>query len=555
MLHFRFRTVSAATIFCLLTTTASFSITVGGDQNTLATVDQNMFGDITGPIGFQPDDLTIVDTGILPQRTVGTIKQVRNTLALEAYNALKTTYDGLVTVRNVAISGCNLILLPSLKSDCLATVPAAPTAPTVPPATVKDGTELTISNVGISFGLGSEFNLGEGKVSAAQEFQSEFTVDKGNFQKGDELTIGTSVTLGSASLSSELGGIEGKIEQIVSVSAKVKLENYILGLRTVNQTIYDEDLNDERTTIAGFEIDDQSATVTALGIDVPLNVKNGLSLNFGPTVGLATLPAGDITLFAPDLDVENATGQSSIGQQVTVPPGVFSSLKADENRTGDGILPEDFAKLDLDVDVVTASAGLPLGAEIADIEFNLFDLDAGAFFSLGQDQSFATEEILVTLTFSTPTEVETAAGSGIFETVSTKTVILGSEIKIKHPGGDLQVTPEYSMGKNTYFNRTQMTLTPAITMALGQVQIGGIFGTLIPENNFAIYEDTFEPTDTYELGDLFNASFGLMDFNTRAGTAFSLNAMVPKTAAVSLPMSLPLLAGALGLMGVLRRRT
>ena len=558
MLNYRTRAATTAATLLILNSTASYSATIGGDLSTLSTIDQNMFGAVTGAIGFQPQDLTIIDTGILDTEVIGEVKNVANTVALRAH-------DGLVAARNAGLGACNVLIFAAAIAECQALVPGVPPRP---PATVKDGTQLTISNVGVSYGFGTEFNLGEGKVSAAQDFQSEFTVDKDTFTAGDVLTIGTDVTLGSSSISSELGGLDGKIEQVLSVSGKLELENYVLGLKTIDSTIFDEDHNGVRDTLLGFELDDQTASITGLGLTLPIDIENGVSKTFSVPIAPMSpikIPVADATLFAPDLDIDNAVGFSNIGSPVGLPAGVSTSVKADGNRTGNGVLPPDFARLDVDADAITAANGLPLGAraefpstfplpDIANIELNLLDLDVGAIFSLGQEQSFKTEEIFVTLNFNAPTEVETFEGSGVFKTVTTKTVVLGTDVKIKHPGGDLQVTPEYSIGSNIYSNRTQITLSPVATLALAQLKIGGALGALLPENNFSIFEDTFELGDTFEIADIFNDAFDLGNFNTQVGSTFSLNASTISVSAVPVPMSLPLLAGGLGLLGCVGRR-
>lgn len=541
-------------------TGVAYSATIGGDRATLSTQDQNMFGDSPGAVGFTPDDLIIVDTGILDDKVVGEIKNVNNTAGKAAFATLNTAYNAAVATRNTAISGCNLIPLAGPRNICLGAIPGLPPRPVAPPDTVKDGTAVTISNVGVRFGFGGEFELGAGSVSASQEFQSSFTVDKTEFEKGDELVIGTGVELGTASLSSEVGGLNGSIETVLDISGKVALEQYILGLRTPGTPVDVINIDEEelRNTIVGFELDDQSAQVEALGLKLEGDIPKGIPKTFN--VPGTVFPAGDITLFAPDIDVEGATALGSIGAPFGLLPVVETSVGGTQDRTGNGVLPQDFAKLDLDVDVVTVAAGAPLGARVdlagvVDIEVNALDLDAGGFFSLSQDQSFYTEEILVTMRFGTPTEVETFVGSGVFELVSEKTVVLGTEIKIKHPGDNLDITPEYTVGRNVYSNRTGITLSPAITLALFQIKIGGAFGLLLPSElkEFSVFEDTFEPTDTFDLGNLFDDEFALLDFSTSVGSMFSLNA-ARVVASVPVPAGLPMLLAGLGLLALQRRR-
>lgn len=576
MSNYPFRTISAATALCLISTTSSATVfQIGGDLSTLSTTDQNMFDDEIGVIAFQPQDLTIVDTGILETKVVGSINTVVDPAKVVDYGVKLGLYEAAVFAQNVAVGECNdlpAIVRPPCVDLAILTTPI-PDKPTFPSPSLKDGTQLTISNVGVKFGLGGEFNLGEGKVSASQEFQSNFTVDKDSFEAGDVLTIGTSADFGTASLSSELGGLDGKVEQVLSVSGKMHLESYVLGTELANETLFNEDINDERTTIVGFELDDQSVELTGLGQTLPINIENGVPYTFtkSPPESPIGFPVADVAFFAPDMDVENAVGLSSLGAPFDVSTKVETTRIADGQRTGSGfagpfdaasgVLPEDFMKLDLDVDAVTIAGGLPLGVKagtlVGNIEMNLLDLDAGAFFSLGQEQSFETKEIYVTLNFSIPTEVETQPGSGIYASTTTKKVVLGTEVKIKHPGGDLQITPQYSMGDNSYFNRTLMTLSPAVTLALGQVKIGGAFGAVLPNElkGFTLFEEVFEPLDTFELGDLFSETFGLANFDTKLGSAFSLSAN-PEIAisTVPIPTTLPLLAGSLGLLGALRRR-
>ena len=98
----------------------------------------------------------------------------------------------------------------------------------------------------------------------------------------------------------------------------------------------------------------------------------------------------------------------------------------------DGHQDVDLARFDIDLDVITVAAGVPLGAIVGDplgvleIEANLLDLDLATFLSVDQSLSFVPH-LEVDLRFSVPTEVRLASDSA-FSIASAIRIPVGESV-------------------------------------------------------------------------------------------------------------------------------
>src|SRR5690606_19720499 len=115
-----------------------------------------------------------------------------------------------------------------------------------------------------------------------------------------------------------------------------------------------------------------------------------------------------------------------------------------------GVSEIDVFKAGLDMDALTTwmVTGVPSGLSLnlavdgTGVELIGFDAQLQGFFGIGQEMTF-DPNLRVILNFSKPTAVETSPG--VWKTVTSTSVPMGSSINARHPGGDLTVDPAYSI--------------------------------------------------------------------------------------------------------------
>ena len=183
----------------------------------------------------------------------------------------------------------------------------------------------------------------------------------------------------------------------------------------------------------------------------------------------------------------------------------------------------DLARVDVDLDVVTVAAGVPLGAIVQDpqgvmsAEVNLLDLDLATFISADQTLSFKPN-LAVDLLFSVPTMVRTASESDFVE-VTSRTVEVGETVVFLQPDTEVTITPIYTLRDNEFSNLTQLKVSNALQETLGQVKLGGYVGEHLAEvlgddPNFALLQLTptlYEPATVWSSGDTPWALDGFLD--------------------------------------------
>ena len=152
-------------------------------------------------------------------------------------------------------------------------------------------------------------------------------------------------------------------------------------------------------------------------------------------------------------------------------------------RVADSMTSIDFLKLGVDIDaLITTVFGYPdgLGAGITGVvQADLLDADLDTYWGVGQTLTFEPN-LSAILTFNQPTEVETAPNSGVFSTVTTKVVPVGSDVKVTHPGTDLRVDVSYTLDQNQFTNNTDVRLDVALTSKLLNLDLNPI-GAIPPE--------------------------------------------------------------------------
>lgn len=592
-------------------------------SGTFETQNQNMWGP-SGGVSIE-EDFYAVRTGVLPERTIGDIKEVDNPartaydLSIAPCNALSTYTGGTLNCASVTVPG-------------IGPAPTGPTAPTkpsfarptgldalnpfsaenkawqrydaavvsygfavtaheadvltwrgnvglctaatglsgpecvdgfkpfgeAPPATLADGAQLTISDAELELGVRARLDIADGKVDATQDFTVTLDVPDGEFEAGDEVVIEVTGSLGDGGLASRFEVIDAGLDALTKLTVEGDIQQLTLGVETLNEKIIDigvenSDGSAVATELLGLTIGDGDISGNLFGLSGTIDLSEGISKEIrtpitpGSSIGFSV---ADVTAYVPDLDLDEVKGPTPLVGDITPTA-----------RTGSGETPIDFLKTDIDMDVVTAFNGAPLGVGggiplALDVQLDLGDADLGAFFGITQKQTLTGGTIEVVLNFSAPTEVETSPGSGIFETVTQKVVTLGQDVKIKHPGDNLQVTPEYRLVDARYANLTQSVISPVVSVALLNFGLSGLIPEALGVSGFTLFEETIELGDPQAFATLFDEEFDLLGFNTFSGDAFTLAARSIGIAPVPLPASAWLLIGGIAAMfGRRLRRT
>jgi hypothetical protein len=126
----------------------------------------------------------------------------------------------------------------------------------------------------------------------------------------------------------------------------------------------------------------------------------------------------------------------------------------------DGRQDVDLARVDVDVDVVTAAAGVPLGIVVSDplglfeAELNLLDVDLANFFSVDQRLHFEPN-LQVELQFSPAVEVKGPQDAD-FALASNKLLRVGEQLQYRQPDADVRITPVYTLRNNLFVNDTKV---------------------------------------------------------------------------------------------------
>ncbi len=144
----------------------------------------------------------------------------------------------------------------------------------------------------------------------------------------------------------------------------------------------------------------------------------------------------------------------------------------------------DFFRMDLDVDgFYFAIQKIPLGVRIRQkvgpiklysLEYNYLDFDSVLIFSFDRKDAFEPR-LDVELQFSKPVKLETTEGSNHYELVSKRRVAIGEKLRFIHPGGDVQITPVYSVLRNSFTNDTDLVLTKMLEMEFSSFEFRTLF--------------------------------------------------------------------------------
>ena len=412
------------------------------------------------------------------------------------------------------------------------------------------------------WGLRGEVVIDEGSVDAEFETTVELRMpDKVEAGETFALRIVPSASA-RAELTSRWPGVSAALEAYADAFSNLRVRAAGPNTETGAQMDITEDIyvGDSdglfELELAGFDVGPDGFFLRMLEQPL-LSVDEGIEYNAGIPVytdgGFTVeLPILDVGLFTPALDTPvlgefdgQFTNGSFDGARIrnSIAPGPRDLF--DWGFVQEGVLDTDVARLDLDLDVLTAAAGMPLGAKatvgpivpglaLLTVEGNILDVDAAFFLGFREDLSFEPR-LMVDLYFDPPALVETAPGSGTFDLVTVRRVLVEEtvELQVVHPGGDLRIEPEYSLEENRFINDTDLVVSPVIQGTIIQLKLGGLvfnvagsaFG--LPTNLAAIQlsGDISPPVklaDMNYLDESSQAVFSLGGFATLQGAALTV---------------------------------
>jgi hypothetical protein len=202
----------------------------------------------------------------------------------------------------------------------------------------------------------------------------------------------------------------------------------------------------------------------------------------------------------------------------------------------DGHEDVDLARIDLDTDVITLAAGVPLGANVdiiplvVEAEVNLLDLDIATFLSVDQRLQFDSN-LQVEIRFSVPTDVM-GPGETAFTTVTTKLIRVGDSLEFRQPAADLRITPVYTLRANRFTNDTKLKFTTAVQETIAQVKLSGFIPEFAAQAlgqklNFALLQLTPELHTPATIAATDVTPWALGGFSDAPGTSILVRAQAP----------------------------
>ncbi len=421
--------------------------------------------------------------------------------------------------------------------------------PTQPTSLPYDFGAIVKMNSDVRVGFKGSYSYDLGSVDVDYAAKATLHFDKDTAQPGDEVTVTTSYTDGTPYvMSSRYPSFELALDMYAY--ARMSLDAEYAGVNQSNgdqvhttRTLYSIDTRNNPDAVDGVvpfsngserlfgvRLDSTGLTTTILGSQNHVDARYEYELTFpfgspdkpGKKAPRYKLPVSfslaDFAFTVPRLDTPApadfncgicAPARNEIIDGAltnTTPVGARQLLGGITDGNGivlplvnDGAEDVDLARVDLDLDVITAAADAPLGvivsdpAGLLDAELNLLDFDLATFLSADQKLTF-TPNLEVELRFSQPTEVRTP-GQTDFVEVDSCIVKLGDTVVFKQPATAVTVTPVFTLRDNAFANVTRLMMNNALQETLGQVKLGGAVGDALQsvlgdDPNFALLQIT-----------------------------------------------------------------
>jgi hypothetical protein len=542
------------------------------DSMTFTTLDQGLWGPGTAPLVEKGFTLKVVDVDTGPI-SIGGIDTLSTSIPNPAYLAWSAAYNScrLAYSHSTCINGATINLgFTKIKIPGVGSPP-----PTRLPVDLgKNGLEIS-ADIDVEAGFKGKLVVDSGKVDVTYPTTVTLSTDRDSYRAGELVTLRTSETVTVApTMSTEFSDIDVSLSVFANLDVFTAVEAYLVD-KGGAVTVFDVDRNLEYELL-GLSVGNSEIGLRLYELDpFVLDTTGGLGLNlfklkYPPCVDgagaaqsctpLSLIPLADFQLQVPDLDTAPPTDSTWDGTKITNTqlPIERSAANPDDLTLiggGVGFHRTDLAKADIDVDGIISAASISAGAPIVlgvnpsiplvvSLEANLIDFDLGAFFGIGQTMTF-DPELKSLLSFSVPLEVETSPG--VYEAMTSLTIVVGDEVKFRHPGVDFEIVPTYSL-ENLFQNITELLISPVASLSVAQLKLGGILpGVLGIGFDAALYQNVFalsDPISAARLGD--SDPFELAGFASFGGSALLLrtaaaSAPEPATPALLLAVALSLL--------------
>lgn len=453
--------------------------------------------------------------------------------------------------------------------------------PTKPTKRAYDFGAIVTMNSDVRVGFEGSYSYDLGSVDIDYAAQARLAIDKESAEPGELVTISTSyVDQDPYLMTSRYPSFELALDMYAYAAMEINAQYAGVNESNGNQVrstkqLYSVDSRENPDAIDGFmpftngserlfgvRLDNSGYTTTVLGDETTTEARYDYNLtypwsapekpakkaprykfpvsfsvaDFAFTVPQLDTPAapgflcGDCVPYRNDIVSDELTNSTPVGRRQLI-GGITDGNGIVLPFVNEGEQDVDLVRVDVDLDVVTVAAGVPLGIVIQDpvgvlsVELNLLDLDLATFISADQTLSFRPN-LEVDLRFSAPIEVR-RAGEADFRTVSAITITVGDSLEFNQPDNGVIITPVYTVRNNEFTNDTQLKISNAIQETLGQVKLGGYVGEHLAEvmgedPNFALLQIT--PT-LYEPAKIWGTStnpWSLNEFNEVPGLPVSI---------------------------------
>jgi hypothetical protein len=401
--------------------------------------------------------------------------------------------------------------------------------PTQPATRPYDIGVIVTSQSDVRVGFEGTYHHDLGSVDVDFTTRAQLTLDKESAAAGDVVTLNTTQTSQQPFVMvSRYPYMELALNMVAYAKASARMEYAGVDYATGDQvrrtsTLYSVDTRDNPTAIDGFmpfsngteelfgiRLDHSGLEARVLGVPTRVDSRFDYHLTWppqAPEVPDKKAPKFSFPLsfslmdfsFSPPRLATPAAAGFDCG--ACDPPlrsfdpgdGTLTSTTPLGTRTliggitdGDGIvLPfvnegrqdVDLMRFDIDVDVITAAVGVPLGAVVSDpfglfeAELNLLDLDLANFLSVDQRLHF-DPNLQIELRFDPAVQLKGPGDTG-FVSASVRVLRVGESLQFRQPASTLSIAPVFTLRSNRFTNDTQLKVSSAIQETLVQTKLSG----------------------------------------------------------------------------------
>ncbi len=221
------------------------------------------------------------------------------------------------------------------------------------------------------------------------------------------------------------------------------------------------------------------------------------------------------SIFTKEVNIGSDSGDTTIKHKIV------SNSRDDISRlvVGSSAQDTDIARVNIDLDGIASAIKFggvaALGYKFswpspvllinwASLSLSMFDLDVANIFSIHQELEFKSK-LTVDLSFSVPVLMRSSSETSFIRRNTFTVLGVGAEngqLEFIHPGGELTITPSYSVKSNEFINNTDLVWIPILEgeMLSAELKVLGVSKDVIPKSTVLKFSgeivrdpDTFEP--------------------------------------------------------------